>query len=99
MLGTDRAPPPPRRGGAARRPVARGTLTMPAPASDQPLRVATAGAAFPVQQRPVATQPARTPVGAPDDLLLRVTPPRVPRHQVARPRLQSDHAQLRDFPV
>ena len=42
--------------------------------------------------------PARS-AGAPDDLLLKVTPPRVPRHQVARPRLQSDHEQLRDHPV
>ncbi|HET7527753.1 MAG TPA: LuxR family transcriptional regulator, partial [Burkholderiaceae bacterium] len=47
----------------------------------------------------MATQRPRTSVGAPDDLLLRVTPPRVPRHQVARPRLQSDHEQLRDVPV
>jgi len=47
----------------------------------------------------MATQPARTPVGASDDLMLRVTLPRVPRHQVARPRLQSDDEQLRDFPV
>ncbi|HEX6721597.1 MAG TPA: AAA family ATPase, partial [Burkholderiaceae bacterium] len=47
----------------------------------------------------MATQPARRTVGAADDLLLRVTPPRVPRHQVARPRLQSDDAQLRDFAV
>ena len=47
----------------------------------------------------MATQPAHKPVGAPDDLLLRVTPPRVPRHQVARQRLQSDDPQLRDLPV
>jgi LuxR family maltose regulon positive regulatory protein len=38
-------------------------------------------------------------VGAPDDLMLRVTPPRVQRHHVPRPRLQSDHEQLRDYPV
>jgi LuxR family maltose regulon positive regulatory protein len=31
--------------------------------------------------------------------LLKVTPPRVPRHQIARPRLQSDHERLRDHPV
>lgn len=37
--------------------------------------------------------------GAPDDLLLKVTPPRVPRHQIARPRLQSDHETLRDAPL
>jgi LuxR family maltose regulon positive regulatory protein len=38
-------------------------------------------------------------VGAPDDLLLKVTPPRVPRHQITRPRLQSSDGQLRDQPV
>ena len=37
--------------------------------------------------------------GVADDLLLKVTPPRVPRHQVARPRLQSDHERLRDHPL
>jgi len=37
--------------------------------------------------------------GAPDDLLLKVTPPRVPRHQLARARLQADHASLRDHPI
>ena len=37
--------------------------------------------------------------GAPDDLLLKVTPPRVPRHQVARPRLQADQERLRGQPV
>ena len=42
---------------------------------------------------------ARNLAGAPDDLLLKVTPPRVPRHQVARPRLQADHERLRDHPV
>jgi LuxR family maltose regulon positive regulatory protein len=47
----------------------------------------------------VATQPARKPLGAADDLMLRVTPPRVPRHQIARPRLQSDSERLRDHPV
>ncbi|HEU5295190.1 MAG TPA: AAA family ATPase, partial [Burkholderiaceae bacterium] len=47
----------------------------------------------------MATQLSRASVGAPDDLLLRVTPPRVPRHQVARPRLQSGHPELRDHPV
>ncbi|HEY6513001.1 MAG TPA: AAA family ATPase, partial [Burkholderiaceae bacterium] len=47
----------------------------------------------------MATHLARASVGAPDDLLLRVTPPRVPRHQVARPRLQSDPGPLRDCPV
>jgi LuxR family maltose regulon positive regulatory protein len=47
----------------------------------------------------VATAISRTPASAPDDLQLKVTPPRVPRHQVARPRLQSDHERLRDYPV
>jgi LuxR family maltose regulon positive regulatory protein len=47
----------------------------------------------------VATHPARKHVGAADDLMLRVTPPRVPRHQIARVRLQSDNEQLRDQPV
>ncbi len=44
----------------------------------------------------MATTLVRNPSGAPDDLLLKVTPPRVPRNQVARPRLQADHEQLRD---
>lgn len=39
---------------------------------------------------------SRASSGAPDDLLLKVTPPRVPRHQLARARLQSDHDALRD---
>jgi len=47
----------------------------------------------------VATHVSSAGAGAPDDLLLKVTPPRVPRHQVARPRLQSDHEDLRDHPV
>jgi len=40
-----------------------------------------------------------TLAGVADDLLLKVTPPRVPRHQIARPRLQSDHERLRDHPI
>jgi LuxR family maltose regulon positive regulatory protein len=47
----------------------------------------------------VATPPPRSLVGAPGDLLLKVTPPRVPRHQLTRPRLQADHERLRDCPV
>ena len=47
----------------------------------------------------MATPPLRNPSGPTDDLLLEVTPPRVPRHQLARPRLQSDEAQFRDRPV
>ena len=47
----------------------------------------------------MTTHAPRAPVGAPDDLLLKVTPPRVPRHQIARPRLQSSDEQLRDQPV
>jgi LuxR family maltose regulon positive regulatory protein len=41
----------------------------------------------------------RADAGTADDLLLKVTPPRVPRHQVARPRLHSDHERLRDHPL
>ncbi len=37
--------------------------------------------------------------GAADDLLLRVTPPRIPRHLVARPRLFLAEEKLRDAPV
>lgn len=47
----------------------------------------------------MATHPSRAPSGAPDDLLLKVTPPRVPRHQVARPRLQSHHGDLREASI
>ena len=47
----------------------------------------------------MATSPSRNPSGTTDDLLLKVTPPRVSRYQLARPRLQSDHEQLRDHPV
>lgn len=42
---------------------------------------------------------ATVPPSVPDDLLLRLTPPRVPCHLVARPRLQADHERLRDHPV
>ncbi len=45
------------------------------------------------------TPSARSAGGAAHDLLLKVTPPRVPRQQVARPRLQIDQAHLRDYPV
>lgn len=44
----------------------------------------------------MATPPPRTLAGTPGDLLLKVTPPRVPRQQLARPRLQADHERLRD---
>jgi LuxR family maltose regulon positive regulatory protein len=47
----------------------------------------------------VAAPAPRPPIGTPDDLLLRITPPRVPRHQVARSRLQSGDDRLRDAPV
>ncbi|HSI55342.1 MAG TPA: LuxR C-terminal-related transcriptional regulator [Ramlibacter sp.] len=47
----------------------------------------------------MATTLQRNPIATPGDLLLKVTPPRVPRHQVARPRLQSDHPQFRDHPL
>jgi LuxR family maltose regulon positive regulatory protein len=39
------------------------------------------------------------PAGPTDDLLLKVTPPRVPRHLVTRSRLLIDDARLRDAPV
>jgi LuxR family maltose regulon positive regulatory protein len=41
----------------------------------------------------------QTPAGPTDDLLLKVTPPRVPRHLVTRSRLLVDDARLRDAPV
>lgn len=47
----------------------------------------------------LATSLPRNPNGASDDLLLKVTPPRLPRHLLARPRLQTDHERLRDQPV
>lgn len=47
----------------------------------------------------MATPFSPSSAGFPDDLLLKVTPPRVPRHQVPRPRLQIDNAWLRDHPV
>lgn len=49
--------------------------------------------------KPHALSSIRHPTGAPGDLLLKVTPPRVPRHQIARPRLQADQEALRDRPV
>jgi LuxR family maltose regulon positive regulatory protein len=52
-----------------------------------------------ISSKTVATPPPRTLAGAPDDLLLKVTPPRVPRQQLARPRLQADHERLSDHPV
>ena len=51
---------------------------------------------------PVRLQPAamtQTPAGPTDDLLLKVTPPRVPRHLVTRSLLLADDARLRDAPV
>jgi LuxR family maltose regulon positive regulatory protein len=45
----------------------------------------------------VATDTHRISSGTPD--VLKVTPPRVPRHLLARPRLQSGHEELRDRPV
>jgi LuxR family maltose regulon positive regulatory protein len=67
--------------------------------------VAAAGAGWVRQQRQppgndaVATSIPRTPAGLPHDLLLKVTPPRVPRHQVSRQRLHADDEQLREHPV
>src|SRR6185295_18586747 len=48
---------------------------------------------------PVASPPSPLLAAAADDLLLKVTAPRVPRHQMARARLQSDDERLRDHPV
>ena len=45
----------------------------------------------------MATDTHRISSGTPD--VLKVTPPRVPRHLLARPRLQSGHEELRDRPV
>ena len=39
------------------------------------------------------------PAGLADDLMLKVTPPRVPRHLVTRTRLLSGDERLRDYPV
>ena len=47
----------------------------------------------------MATLSARTADFASDDLLLKVTPPRVPSQQLTRPRLQIDQEELRDRPV
>ena len=47
----------------------------------------------------MATLPARNADCIPDDLLLKVTPPRVPSQQVARQRLQIEQEELRDRPV
>ena len=47
----------------------------------------------------MATLPARNADCIPDDLLLKVTPPRVPSQQVARQRLQIGQEELRDRPV
>jgi len=41
----------------------------------------------------------QNPAGPTDDLLLKVTPPRVPRHLVTRSRLLAEDARLRDAPV
>ena len=41
----------------------------------------------------------RSATGSIDSLLLKVTPPRVPRHLVARPRLLSSTADFSDRPV
>ena len=95
MLGSGRArAPSPSQGGRRRLP-RRLPLTMPA-------EVPTAAGPFPgaaVVPECRGHSAPRTLAGAADDLLLKVTPPRVPRHQIARPRLQSDHERLRDQPV
>ena len=98
MLGSGWPPLPPPRGGAS-------TDTRPRrPAVTIAIGSADGAGRFRrgqhrVLEIPWPTPPPRTLAGAPDDLLLKVTPPRVPRHQLARPRLQSDHERLRDHPV
>ena len=47
----------------------------------------------------MAIRSARNLASVPDDLLLRVAPPRVGRDQIARPRLQADQERLGDCPV
>ena len=47
----------------------------------------------------MATRPASSVTGIPDDLLLRVMAPRAPRHQVARLRLQAEHGRPPGQPV
>jgi len=62
----------------------------------------TAAGPFPGVDKPSPNAVAHRPhtlAGVADDLLLKVTPPRVPRHQIARPRLRSDHERLRGHPV
>src|SRR5207249_411767 len=46
----------------------------------------------------VASPASHHPAGPADDLLLKVTAPRVPRHHVTRPRLQADNERF-DKPV
>ena len=47
----------------------------------------------------MATHPPTGPAGPADDLLLKVTPPRVPRHLVTRSRLLTSDDRYRDQPV
>ncbi len=47
----------------------------------------------------MASSPARAEPPVPDDLLLKVTPPRVPRHLVSRTRLQADHEPWASHPL
>jgi LuxR family transcriptional regulator, maltose regulon positive regulatory protein len=85
MLGPARARGPPRDGGAA------GVGAGGRRRYDRFAPLACASRTL----RTVATP--TIPVAA--DLLLKVTPPRVPRHQVGRPRLQVDGEGLREQPV
>src|SRR6218665_735251 len=97
MLGRPRAAHPPRDGGASpRAPVAAARYhrwrSGPGARDDPRAR--------PHQRKEsVANDASRNAPGITDALLLRITPPRVPRHQLARPRLQSDDEQLRDHPL
>src|SRR5258706_7841418 len=51
------------------------------------------------QYRVVTAPPTVTRQPPPNDLLLKVMPPRVPRNQLVRPRLQCDHEPMRDHPL
>ena len=63
-----------------------------------PPRGATPTPVMPVTSVVLPT-PLTAPASLPDDLLLKVTPPRVQRHLLARARLQADHEHGRDQAV
>ncbi|MDE2369297.1 MAG: AAA family ATPase [Burkholderiales bacterium] len=88
MLGSWTCPYPPRGGGARAPP---GGYHCP-----RPIRRACPGRRT---RSTVAVPTVPKPIAAADDLLLKVTAPRVPRHLLTRERLQSDQDQLRDKSV